>query len=259
VTQEMSYLDMQALVGITKHTGGFPATEELLAMCHIHDAKEVLEIGCGIGVGASHLARKYGLKVMATDISEEMLQWARQRVEREGVTGQVEFQRADVLELPFEADRFDAVISESVLAFLEDKDRAIREMTRVLKPGGWLGLNETCWLREPPAGLVTKADPSSALGTYILTADEWRAVWNAAALEETEVRVSAVDAAKEVRSRLSWVGARQILRAWSRIIPMYFTRPAMRSVVKETLGTPSEYYAFMGLALLTGRKPAHGN
>jgi arsenite methyltransferase len=196
---------------------------------------------------------------MATDISEEMLEWARKRVQREGVADRVEFRRADVLELPFEADRFDAVISESVLAFLEDKDRAIHEMTRVLKPGGWMGLNETCWLREPPAGLAQKADPSSALGTYILTGNEWHDVWNAAGLEEAEVRVGAVDAAEEVRSRLSWVGARQILRAWSRIIPMYFTRPAMRSVIKETLGTPREYYAFMGLALLAGRKPAPGN
>lgn len=78
----MSCLDLQALAGITKHTGGFPATEELLAMCHIQDAKEVLEIGCGIGVGASHLAKNYGLRVTATDISEDMLLWARKRVER---------------------------------------------------------------------------------------------------------------------------------------------------------------------------------
>ena len=161
-----------------------------------------------------------------------------------------------MLELPFEADHFDAVISESVLAFVEDKDKAISEMTRVLRPDGWLGLNETCWLREPPTGLAQKADPSSALGTYILTADRWREVWTASGLEEAEVRVRAVDAAQEVRSRISWIGTWRILSAWSRIIPMYLTRPAMRTVIKETMDTPREWYAFMGLALIAGRKAA---
>ena len=71
----------------------------------------MLEIGCGIGVGAVNLARNYGVRVVATDISETMLDWARKRVAREAVADMVEFQQADVLELPFECDRFDAVIS----------------------------------------------------------------------------------------------------------------------------------------------------
>ncbi|MBU0494206.1 MAG: hypothetical protein KKA73_08825 [Chloroflexi bacterium] len=63
------FLDMQAQVGITKHMGGFEATDELLALCHVEDAREVLYVGCGIGVGATaYVARKYGCRVVGVDI-----------------------------------------------------------------------------------------------------------------------------------------------------------------------------------------------
>lgn len=51
------FLDMQADVGVTKHIGGFDATDELLSLCHIEDAREVLNVGCGIGVGSTYIAK----------------------------------------------------------------------------------------------------------------------------------------------------------------------------------------------------------
>jgi SAM-dependent methyltransferase len=254
VNEEISYLDLQGLAGVSKHSGGFPATEELLAMCHIQDAQEVLEVGCGIGVGAAYMARTYGLRVVAVDLSEKMLDWARQRVQQEDVADKVEFHQASVLELPFDADRFDAVICESVLAFVQDQPAAIAEMVRVLKPGGYVGLNEVVWLEEPPEGLAQKADPGGSLGTYILTADGWRKQWAASGLEEPEVRVYPVDAAQEVRSRIAWIGWRQVLRAWRRILPLYVRKPAMRSALKGLMDTPREWFAYLGYALLAGRK-----
>lgn len=254
VNEEISYLDLQGLAGVSKHSGGFPATEQLLAMCHIEDAQEILEVGCGIGVGAAHMARRCGLRVVAVDLSEKMLDWARQRVQREGVADRVEFHKANVLDLPFEGDRFDAVICESVLAFVEDKPAAIAEMVRVLKPGRYVGLNEAVWLKEPPAGLALKADPGGSLGTHIVTADRWRELWSGSGLEEGEVRVYPVDAAEEVRSRIAWIGWRQILRAWRRILPLYLTKPAMRSAIKGLMDTPREWFAFLGYVLLAGRK-----
>jgi cyclopropane fatty-acyl-phospholipid synthase-like methyltransferase len=80
----ISYLDMQAYVGITKHNGGFAATDELLSLCHIEDAGEVLNVGCGIGVGSAYIAQKYHCHVVGVDISEQMIAWSRQRAREEG-------------------------------------------------------------------------------------------------------------------------------------------------------------------------------
>jgi hypothetical protein len=46
--------------------------------------------------------------------------------------------------------RFDAIVCESALAFVEDKPIAIRECVRVAKPGGYVEVNETVWMEEPP-------------------------------------------------------------------------------------------------------------
>lgn len=137
-----SFLDMQGQVGITVHIGGLGERRTLLSACHTEDAREMLEVGCGAGVGPVHTARMYDCRVVAIDRSEQMIEWSRRRAREEQVADRIELQVADVLALPFESDRFDSTICESVLAFVGDKQRAIREMVRVTKPGGYVGLNE---------------------------------------------------------------------------------------------------------------------
>jgi len=110
VSSGVDFLDMQARVGVTKHVGGIEATDELLSLCHIEDAREVLNVGCGIGVGPAYIAKKYNCRVVGVDISEKMIEWSRRRARAERVETKVEFRTADVLDLPFEADRFDVVI-----------------------------------------------------------------------------------------------------------------------------------------------------
>jgi len=70
---DAKFLDMQAEVGVTKHIGGFEATNELLSLCHVEDAREVLNVGCGIGVGSTTIAKKYDCHVVGVDISEKMI------------------------------------------------------------------------------------------------------------------------------------------------------------------------------------------
>ena len=65
---KMTYLDLQAYAGVTKHMGGFEATDELLSLCHIKNAQQVLDVGCGIGVGPAYMAKTYGCRVVGVDI-----------------------------------------------------------------------------------------------------------------------------------------------------------------------------------------------
>ncbi len=150
----IKYLDMQAYVGITKHIGGREATDTLLSLCHIENAHEVLNVGCGIGVSSAYIAKKYNCHVVGVDISEKMIEWSRKRAREERVGSRVEFRMADILELPFETNRFDAVIVESVVAFVEDKVWAIRECVRVTRLGGYVGLNESFFTQEPTPELA---------------------------------------------------------------------------------------------------------
>ena len=248
----VNFLDMQAHVGITKHMGGIEATDELLSLCHIENAHEVLNVGCGIGVGPAYIAKKYNSRVVGVDISEKMIEWSRQRAREERVETKVEFRTADVLDLPFEADRFDVVFAESVLVFVEDKARAIRECVRVAKPGGYVGLNEGLWIKQPSPEMVARV--KDAIGPFIPTNETWQALWEASGLQERVVKICQVDARTEVKSRIRWIGWRWLLGAWGRGLRLYVTNPAVRQSIKEMFDVPPEVFEYAGYGLFAGRK-----
>jgi SAM-dependent methyltransferase len=249
---EPTYLDIQAEVGVTKHMGGYAATDTLHRLCHLEQAHAVLEVGCGIGVGPAYIAKCFDCQVTAVDISDKMLSWAQQRARREGVVERVTFRKADVCELPFDDDSFDAVIVESVLAFVEDKESAIRELIRVTKPGGYIGLNESYWTQPPPPELPSY--PIS-IGPGIITQAEWRAIWEATPLEARTIQTHDLEAKQEVRDRIKWVGWRSILPAWGLVLKLLLTNPHARSAIKELFDSPTEMIKYIGYALFVGRKP----
>jgi ubiquinone/menaquinone biosynthesis C-methylase UbiE len=246
------FLDMQAYVGITKHVGGLEATDELLSLCHIEDAHEVLNVGCGIGIGPTYTAKKHDCRVVGVDISEKMIEWARRRAREERVESKVEFRTADVLDLPFEADRFDVVLCESVLIFVKDKARAISECVRVTKPGGYVGLNEGLWIKQPSPELVARV--KDAIGPFIPTNATWQALWEASGLQERVVKICQVDPRSEVKSRIRWIGWRWLLSAWGRGLRLYITNPAVRQSIKEVFDVPPEVFQYAGYGLFAGRK-----
>ncbi len=255
-------LDVSATVGVTVHMGGLPATKELLSLCHVEEAREILEVGCGIGVGPVHAARTYTCRVVGVDISERMIDWSRQRAREARMQDRIELQVADVLALPFEADRFDATLCESVLAFVADKERAIRELVRVTRPGGYVGLGEVFLLTESPSPRVVEL--ARTLGTEMATLDAWRALWGASGLRDRRVRAYRIDLGREVRGRLRWVGLRWLVRGWVRVLRLYATQPALRPALKATLGTmtvasedvpgAAPAWASFGYGLFVGRK-----
>ena len=252
IATDSKFLDMQAAVGVTKHIGGLAATNQLLSLCHIAAGQKVLTVGCGIGVEPAYIARQYKCHVVGVDLSAQMIAWARQRVREEGVAAEVELQAADVLDLPFAADRFDAVICQSVLIFVADKLRAIRECVRVTRPGGYVGLNEGFWYVRPAAEFA--AQVRAAIGPEVPTLDEWEALWAASGLYDRCVQANRSDARGEIKSRIEWIGWPWLLRAWGRGLRLYLSNPATRAAIKSQFGVSTELMNELGYVLLAGRK-----
>lgn len=130
--QEEQFFDFAAQVGLTKHLGGVDGTEELVELCHIEEGDRVLDVGCGAGATPVCLAETHGCHVVGVDILPRMIERARELADRKGVAHLVEFRVADAQDLPFDDNQFDAVITESVTAFPEDKQRAVDEYKRVI-------------------------------------------------------------------------------------------------------------------------------
>ncbi len=96
----------------------------------------VLDVGCGTGVLACAAADRVGLggAVAGLDPSEEMLAVAR------GKNSAIEWRVGRAESIPFSSESFDAVVSQFGFMFFEDRRAALREMMRVLRPGGRLAL-----------------------------------------------------------------------------------------------------------------------
>ena len=255
---EPNFFDFAAEVGLTKHLGGLGATEELIKLCHIGEGKYVLDVGCGAGVTPSFIAKRYGCRVVGVDISEGMIERSEERAKREGVADRVEFRVADAQELPFEDDLFDAVITESVTAFPEDKQRAVNEYVRVTKPGGYVGLSESTWLKvPPPPELVAWASQDLSANVKPLTSGDWVGLLERAGLREIVVRTYEIDTRKEAKGILQRYGCRGMLGVLCRTLSLYARSPAYRRFVKEVGEdgvTPENLDEYFGYGIYLGRK-----
>jgi len=94
---------------------------------------DVLDCACGEGYG-SRILSDTARSVTGVDIDSASIQHARRRYGRDGL----EFVEAGAIELPFDDDRFDAVVSFETLEHLAEHDELMSEFRRVLKPGGFL-------------------------------------------------------------------------------------------------------------------------
>ena len=93
----------------------------------------MLEIGCGIGTDAARFAEA-GADYTGVDLTDAAIELARKRFELFGLKGRIEV--ADAENLDFPSDSFDVVYSHGVLHHTPDIEAAVREIHRVLKPGG---------------------------------------------------------------------------------------------------------------------------
>jgi SAM-dependent methyltransferase len=100
-------------------------------------ARHVLDVGCGSGGPALHVARITGARVTGIDINEQGIATATRRAQDVGGAERATFRVVDVdAPLPFDEGTFDAIISTDAMCHMPLRGRVLQEWHRVLKPGG---------------------------------------------------------------------------------------------------------------------------
>ena len=231
----------------------------LLEMCKLAPGLRVLDVGCGTGYTACETAREFGSRVTGIDISETMISKTKQRARKESMEDKVEFRVADVYNLPFEDDSYDVALFESVLTPIPgNKVDALKEVIRVVAPGGMIGANESFILDSAPNEFWQLADKHPATHD-IFTPEKLRTLF-----EEAGLRVVEVSSIKTSRSpdAMRELGLTRlisfIVKSYWRVLGKMITDSRFRKATKVDEKVSKFLVEHGGYILIVGQvPPAH--
>jgi arsenite methyltransferase len=149
----------------------------------------VLDLGSGAGADVLISARRVGTtgRAIGLDMTDEMLELARSNAAEAGVEN-VEFVKGYIEDIPLPDESVDVVISNCVINLSADKGKVLRDVARVLRPGGRLAVSDV--IADPDMDEATRADMQQWTGCVAgaLTDAEFRAALAEAGLTDIEVR-----------------------------------------------------------------------
>jgi N-acetylglutamate synthase-like GNAT family acetyltransferase/precorrin-6B methylase 2 len=158
-------------------------------LIELYPGEVLLDIGSGPGLETSKLARRvdpawaFGLDPVA-----RMVKVASENARRMGVRN-VSFLKGSVEDIPLADESVDVVVSNCVINLAMDKERAMREVLRVLRPGGRLTVADTVWLGAPSASVRESAQAWASCIGGALEADEYPGILARVGFEHPRLKV----------------------------------------------------------------------
>jgi len=133
-------------------TGGIETTKNFSTLLNLKPGQFVLDVGCGIGGSAFHMASEYGVNVHGIDLSKNMIELANKKLKEEQSNfnnAKVTFEICDALIKDFKPNSFDVIYSRDAILHIYDKPALFKRFYKWLKPGGILFISDYCCGDEP--------------------------------------------------------------------------------------------------------------
>lgn len=130
------------LLGESYHPGGLSLTRRLADRVRLRSGQRVADVAAGTGATARLLAADFDVLVEGVDLGEATVGRARARNGEAGLAGKVRMHLGDAERLPLPDAAFDAVVCECAFCTFPDKATAANEISRVLRPGGRVGITD---------------------------------------------------------------------------------------------------------------------
>ena len=177
------------------------------ALIQLEPGQTVLDLGSGGGIDVLLSARRVGPtgKVYGLDMTDDMLALARENQRRAGATN-VEFLEGVIESIPLPDNSVDVIISNCVINLSPDKDAALREAFRVLKPGGRFAVSDVVVRGDVPTDVRRNMELWVGCIAGALSHDDYVAKLRAAGFENIDVEVWRVYAIDDARAFLAGSG-----------------------------------------------------
>jgi arsenite methyltransferase len=171
------------------------------ALARLESGEVVLDLGSGGGIDVLLSARGVGPtgKAYGLDMTDEMLALAEENKRKSGLTN-VEFLKGEIENIPLPDNSVDVIVSNCVINLSGDKDRALREAFRVLKPGGRFAISDVVVRGEVPEEIRKSMELWVGCVAGALSDIEYQQKLAAAGFESVDIeatRVYNVDDARE--------------------------------------------------------------
>lgn len=127
---------------------GARLTDIMIGKLQVGPGDTVLDLGCGPGKPGVRLARVTGASVVGVSISRQDVELANALAQAEGLADRAVFRHADAMDLPFEPESFDAVLALESIVHIPDRAHVLKQVARVLRPGGRVALTDFISLSE---------------------------------------------------------------------------------------------------------------
>jgi ubiquinone/menaquinone biosynthesis C-methylase UbiE len=137
------------------HYGALAANDALANAASIGAGSRVADFCAGLGGPARYLAHRYGATVTGIELTPERVVGATELTRRVGLDGQVQIIEGDVRAVPLPDSCMDAVVSQEALLHVPERERALAEAFRLLRPGGRIAFTD--WVAHAPLATADAA------------------------------------------------------------------------------------------------------
>lgn len=168
------------------HVRGQEVTLELAAAANLQPGMRILDAGCGLGGTCRLLADEFNCDVTGIDITEDYIRTADKLSVLTGLQHKTRFVNGSVLNMPFDNNSFDVVLTQHVQMNIADKKTFYAEVTRVLKNGSWFVYYDILSNDHLPVQYPVPWAPDESI-SFLITAQQLHALLNEAGFNNIQI------------------------------------------------------------------------
>lgn len=184
--RDMDYVSFMGFLDETNRPpGGKDSMRRMAQNAFLTSTSRVLHSGCNTGYCSFELCHLIKCEVTAIDVNDSMLASARKRLSAEPLPYRklITFKKGDARKLRLADNSFDLVMSGGSTAFMDEKEKVVREYSRVCKPYGFVGDVVLYYHKNPPKGVISRINQALNISIKKWSKDDWISLYTSAGLE----------------------------------------------------------------------------